>query len=194
MLDFAAVKAKNITFQELVAGLGKDDLVALTNEMVDKMLSQIAGCHDADVVFVPQDPGADDTFAADSADAKLAWTLGHVIVHATASTEESAALAAELARGVEMHGRSRAEVPWEGVVTLQQCRQRLEESRRMCLASLEMWPDQPHLDNSYAPWASLGEINAVGRYALGLRHNWDHLEQIDEIVRQAQTARLPAAA
>jgi hypothetical protein len=42
----------------------------------------------------------------------LPWTLGHVIVHITASAEESAFLAAELARGVHRRtGRSRFEVP-----------------------------------------------------------------------------------
>jgi hypothetical protein len=189
MLDFAAVKEKQITFQELVADLGKEDLVRLTNEMVDKMLAQIEDCQDADVVMAPDDPAADDTFAANSADAHLPWTLGHVIVHVTASSEESAALAAELARGVEMHGRSRSEVPWETVTTVTQCRHRLEESRRMRLASLDMWPEPPYLENKYVPWPKLGEINAVGRFVLGLRHDWDHLNQIDDIVRQARAAR-----
>jgi hypothetical protein len=193
MLNFAAVKEQELTFQELVAGLNKDDLGQLTNEMIDKMLSQIAGCTDSDVVFVPEDVQAEDTFAANSADAHLPWTLGHVIVHVTASSEESAALAAELARGVEMHGRSRFEVPWESVTTVAQCRERLEESRRMRLASLAMWPTPPHLENTYVPWPKLGEINATGRFALGLRHDWDHLDQIDDIVRQAKTARsIPA--
>jgi hypothetical protein len=194
MLDFAAVKEKSITFQELVADLDKEDLVRLTNEMIDHMLAQIAECTDADVVMVPEDPAAEDTFAANAADAHLPWTLGHVVVHTTASSEESAVLAAELARGVEMHGRSRSEVPWEAVHTIAQCRQRLEESRRMRLASLEMWPDQPYLENKYVPWPKLGEINAVGRFVLGLRHDWDHLGQIDEIVRQAKATRsMPVA-
>jgi hypothetical protein len=194
MLNFAAVKEHQITFQELVAGLAKGDLAQLTNEMIDQMLSQIARCEDADVVFVPEDPEAEDTFAANSADAHLPWTLGHVIVHVTASSEESAFLAAELARGVEMHGRSRYEVPWESVATIAQCRARLEESRRMRLASLELWPDEPHLNNTYIPWPKLGEINAVGRFVLGLRHDWDHLHQIEEIVRQAAAMRSPLAA
>lgn len=191
MLNFTAVKEYELTFQELVAEIDQEGLEQLTNEMIDKMLSQIDGCVDADVVFVPEDPGAEDTFAANSADAHLPWTLGHVIVHVTASSEESAFLAAELARGVEMHGRSRYEVPWESVTTIAQCRARLEESRRMRLASLALWPDQPHLDNQYIPWPKLGEINAVGRFVLGLRHDWDHLGQIDEIVRQAKAVRSP---
>jgi hypothetical protein len=193
MLDFAAVKEKQITFQELVAGLGKEDLIRLTNEMVDKMLAEIADCEDADVIWVPEDPAAEDSFAANSAEAHMPWTLGHVIAHVTASSEESAALAAELARGVEMHGRSRYEVPWQSIVTVAQCRQRLEESRRMRLASLEMWPNPPHLENTYVPWPKLGEINGVGRFVLGLRHDWDHLGQIEEIVRQATVGRSLAA-
>ena len=70
------------------------------------------------VTFQPVDPVANDTFAADPADVKLAWTLGHVIVHATASSEESAFLAAEMARGVANHGRSRSETAWETVTTI----------------------------------------------------------------------------
>jgi hypothetical protein len=189
MLDFAAVKEMQITFQELAGPLDKQDLVTLTNEMIDRMLYQIEACEDADVVFVPVDLQAEDTFASNSADAHLPWTLGHIIVHVTASSEESAALAAELARGVEMHGRSRYEVPWEQVTTVAQCRERLEESRRMRLASLQMWPEEPHYENTYVPWPKLGEINATGRFVLGLRHDWDHLDQIDEIARQAKAAR-----
>ena len=192
MLDFAALKAKTIKIQALVAPLTKSDLADLTNEMIDRMLALIADCDDADVVFVPQDPQADDTFAASSADARLAWTLGHVIVHVTASSEESAALAAELARGVEMHGRSRYEVPWQEVTTIAQCRARLEESRRMRLASLEMWPNPPHLENTYILSPSTGAIDARARFVLGLRHDWDHLHQIDDIVQQAKAARMVA--
>ena len=55
-------------------------------------------------------------------------------------------------------------------------------------ASLETWPDQPHLDNCYTPGAS-GPINCVGRFVLGLRHDWDHIGQIREIVRQARVVR-----
>ena len=189
MLDFKAVRAEKTTLAELVAGLTLDDLRALTNEMIDAMLGMIAGCVDADVVFVPSDPAAYDRFAATEAEVKLAWTLGHVIVHTTASAEESAALAAELARGVAFHGRSRYETPWQTVATIAQCRQRLEESRRMRLMSLAMWPDEPHLDNVCEPWPGAPPVNAVGRFVLGLMHEDDHVGQIAEIVRQARAAR-----
>ncbi|HHY57486.1 MAG TPA: DinB family protein [Chloroflexi bacterium] len=192
MLDFTPVREKTLTMAELCAGLTVADLRALTNEMVDAMLALIANCTDTDVVFQPVDPAADDPFAANAEEANLAWTLGHVIVHTTASAEEAAFLAAEMARGVPNHGRSRYETPWEQVTTIAQCRQRLEESRRMRLATLDMWPDAPHVEVTYSPWRSAGEINCVARFVLGLRHDDDHLEQIADIVRQACSARVPA--
>lgn len=186
MLDFTRVKKREIKIHELVADLSVDDLRELTNEMIDDMLARIADCDDADVVFEPEDAKARDPYAADESEKTIAWTLGHVLVHVTASAEESAALAAEMARGVEFHGRSRSEIPWQTVTTIAQCRHRLEESRRMRLAGLDMWPDDPYLDITYQPWPGSGPINAAGRFVLGLLHDWDHLEQINEIVRQAK--------
>lgn len=190
MLDFTAVRNKEITFQELTADLTVDDLRELTHNMIDTILDLIAGVTDEDVTFLPVDPDAKDTYAATEEETNIAWRLGHVVVHTTASLEESAALAAELARGVEDRGgRSRSEVPWQTVTTVEQCLERLEESRRMNLASLAMWPDKPYLDNTYVPWKKMGEINAIGRFALGLSHTDSHLGQIAEIVRQAKTTR-----
>jgi hypothetical protein len=189
MLNFQAVRNNEISFAELVAGLTPEDLCDLTHEMVDTMLNLIAGCVDADVVLEPDDPDADDPFAATLEDVHMPWTLGHVIVHCTASAEESAVVAAELARGVEYHGRSRYEVPWQEMRTVAGCRQRLEESRRMRLASLEMWPDVPHLDNDYEVWPDRPPVNAIGRFVLGLMHDESHLGQIEDIVRQARAAR-----
>lgn len=189
MLDFTPVRERTMTIADLCANLTVADLRMLTNEMVDTMLALIAGCTDADVVFQPVDPAADDPFAASAEEASIAWTLGHVLVHTTASAEESAFLAAEMARGVPNHGRSRYETPWESVTTIAQCRQRLQESRRIRLASLDLWPDAPHFELTYSPWRSAGEINCVARFVLGLYHDDDHLTQIAEIVRQAQAAR-----
>lgn len=188
MLDFKPVRNKEITVRELAAHLTRDDLAGLTNEMVDTMLGLIEGCEDADVTFTPNDPQANDTYAKDTAEVKLPWTLGHVIVHTTASSEESAFLAAELARGVVYHGRSRAEVPWQSVTTIAQCRMRLEESRRMRLSSLQVWPDRPDLNNHYENWEGM-PTNAVSRFVLGLSHDDSHLGQIAEVVRQAKAAR-----
>ncbi len=190
MLDFEAVRKKHMTLAELCMGVTVDDLRTLTHAMVDTMQSLIANCDDADVVFQPSDPAADDPNASAADDVNMAWTLGHVIVHTTASAEESAFLAAELARGVENHGRSRYETPWETVKTIAQCRTRLEESRRMRLASLDLWPDDAHLANTYTPWPSAGLINCVGRFVLGLYHDDDHLGQIADIMQQARRAHV----
>jgi len=75
------------------------------------------------------------------------------------------------------------------VTTIRQCRERLEESRRMRLASLEIWPDHPHLDNTYTPFDLVGEVNAIGAFILGLFHDDSHLEQIAGIIQQAEAAR-----
>lgn len=190
MLDFAPVRAKEKTLNELCTELTPDDLRRLTNEMVDRMLEIISGCTDADVVFVPDDPEADDPAAATAEEATLSWTLGHVIVHVTASAEEAAFIAAELARGVPARaGRSRSEVPWQSVTTIEQCRQRLEESRRMRLASLDMWPDRPHLDNTCQPYTRWEPMNAVVRFVFGLLHDDNHLDHLVRIVHQAREAR-----
>jgi hypothetical protein len=189
VLDFSLVRSKKITFNELAAPLSLADLRQLTEEMLDRMQALIADCTDADVTFPAVDPAANDTFATNPDEVKLSWNLGHVIVHATASSEESAFLAAELARGVVFHGRSRYETPWEEVTTIAQCRQRLAESRRMRLASLELWPDAPHLDNMVELRPGMPPINAKGRFIMGLYHDDAHLGQVEEIVRQAHSAK-----
>ena len=189
MIDFAPLREKQTDLHELAQGIGIDDLRRETNEMIDTMLALIEGCVDKDVTFVPDDPDAYDRYAFAEEEVKLPWTLGHVIVHTTASAEESATLAAELARGVKYHGRSRYEVPWRTIHTVAQCRQRLQESRRIRLASLELWPDNPHLENAYTPYKSVGRVGPKERFLLGLWHDSDHLGQIEEIVRQAATAR-----
>lgn len=194
MLDFSQLNSGQVGMFEFTAGLTKSDLWSLTNEMIDTMLDLIAGCVDDDVVFVPHDPDAYDEYAEDAAVVDLAWTLGHVIVHATASSEEAAFLAAELARGVPMRvRRSRYEVPWQNVTTIKQCRDRLEESRRLRLASLEMWPDEAHLENYYIYRGTGEKINAVMRFVYGLKHDDSHLGQIAEIARQAKAARSETA-
>lgn len=186
MLDYTRVICSEITVAQLAEGVTPHVLRHETNLMVDRMLGLIATCDDAAVVFQPVDPEAHDAHAVDAGAVDLAWTLGHVVVHATASSEEAAFLAAELARGVPAHGRSRYETDWTTVTTIAQCRQRLNESRRIRLASLELWPDQPHLDNTCAIWEGGPIVNAVSRFLYGLVHDARHLGQIGEIVRQVQ--------
>ena len=187
MLDFQPVREKKLTLQDLVRGLTKDDLRRELNDMYDEVSRLITVCTDVHVTFEPIDEKAEDPYAV-GGEETLSWNVGHLIVHLTASMEESAAIAAELARGVAYHGRSRSEVPWRDARTIDYCRARLAESRRMCLASLEMWPDTPHLENTYSPAEGAVPHTAVSRFASGLRHASDHLGQIAEVVRQAREA------
>src|ERR1700690_1992531 len=128
MLDFDAVREKKTTVQDLVKGLTKDDLRRELNEMYNDIEHRIVNATDADIIFQPVDPNANDPFAKEG-EGELAWTLGHVMVHLTASMEEAASISQELARGVEFHGRSRSEVSFREVKTVAFCRARLEESR-----------------------------------------------------------------
>lgn len=190
MFDFTPVIQKQKKLSELAANLTVDDLRSYTTEMIDLMQTLIADCTDVDATFEPIDPLANDTYAETEAEVYMAWTLGHLIVHVTASAEESAFLAAELARGAKFHGRSRYEVPWQTVTSIAQCYDRLEESRRMRLAALDLWPTPPHLDNAYeVPGWPSGPINCLTRFMLGLSHDNAHLGQIEEVVRQSRAAR-----
>ena len=184
MLDFQPVREKKITLQDLARDLTRDDLSRELNEMYDEISRLIADCTDSHVTFEPVDAKADDPYSVQGEES-IAWTLGHVIMHLTASMEESASIASELARGVTYHGRSRWEIPWRDAISISQCHARLDESRRMCLASLEMWPQAPHMENTYSPAEGALPHKCVSRFASGLRHASDHLAQITEIIRQA---------
>lgn len=71
------------------------------------------------------------------------------------------------------------------MTTIQQCRDRLEESRRMRLASLAIWPQPPHLETTYEPRAGLVH-NCISRFVVGLLHDDSHLGQIQKVVAQAR--------
>jgi DinB superfamily len=187
-VDFGPVRAGELELIELGRGMTAADLAAETVALVAQLRELLANAQDADVTFVPDDPAAADAFAADPTEEHLAWTAGHVLVHLTASAEEAAFLAAELARGVEPHGRSRAEVPWTTVTTIGACRSRLDESERMILASLGVWPAVPDLDVVFTN--SRGSVrNAPARFLGGLMHADEHLGQLAEILRQGRLSR-----
>jgi hypothetical protein len=189
MLDFEPIRRREKTLSDLAEGLGRGDLVQLTREMVELQLRLLDGVEDADVTFVPDDPEANDTFAANPDDTALAWTLGHVVVHAAASSEEAAAHALSLARGVEPHERSRYEVPWQQATTVAFLRGRLRESLRMRLAMLDAWPDDPHLETVYVAAEGVAPRNAIARLLGGLSHDDSHLDQIRKVAAQARAAR-----
>ena len=189
MFDFGPVHRGEVGSQQLAAGLSREDLARLSEEMCDLQLDAIAAAGDHDFTFVPADPEANDTFAARPEDVGLSWTLGHVVVHTTASAEESAALALTLARGLPVMDRCRYEVAWQEVRTAAYSRARIEDSRRMRLAMLAAWPQEPHLDNFYQPSEGRPPANALGRFVSGLAHDDSHLEQMRKIMLEARSLR-----
>ena len=58
----------------------------------------------------------------------------------------------------------------------------------MRLASLDLWPDMPQLENTYKPWEGAEAMNCKERFVRGLRHDWDHLGQLEAIVHQSAAA------
>ena len=179
--DFAAILTGQNTYADTVAAYDRNNLIELTQEYYAEINGIISGATDAAIVAVPFDPGLKD-----QSEGEGAWTIGHIIAHLTATTEESAALASALARGAEFADdlRLRAEVAWETLQTAEQINARLAESQRMCLAFLETWPDAPDLARTATLIPQFGPMNAVGRYMLGLFHANMHLDQLREIMRQ----------
>lgn len=116
-------------------------------------------------------------------------------MHVTASTEEWAAYSSILARGIVYPAdpRLRYETPWRDVTTKAQCIQRLEESRRMRLAYLDTWPDEPMLDvkRDLSPRfiERVGEINATAAFLFGLKHEIGHYDQFRDVRQQVLSAR-----
>ena len=193
MIDFSPIVERKINWTRFALQFNKQDLYDQAIWLFDTIDELIADATDEDVVFVPPDPDAHDDYAETEEEVEMSWNLSHVIVHVTASAEESAFLAAEVARGVPMeYRRSRFETPWQIITTIQQCRDRLEESRRMILASLEIWPDDPHLENYYKMSERGMKITPMVRFLLGQEHAVDHLDQIESILNQSQAAKQTA--
>jgi len=182
MIDFTQLWNKEKAIRDFNTGQSKADLVALTHEIVDTMLTSIADATEAEVAFIYDDPQAND--GGDT----TPWTLPHVVVHTTATAEEAAFLALELARGIVPTGRARYETPWQSVTSIAQCRARLDESRRMRLAMLDAWPDVAHLDmREEHPY--FGSMNAIERFLIGVQHDAIHIGQINQIMTQARAKR-----
>jgi len=184
-IDFSPLD-KGAKVADLQENYTREDLIAATNASIDMMLDLIKDATDEIATFIPHDPDAHDPFAEGEPE-NVAWNLAHVIVHATASGEETAALGATLARGVKAEWRNRYETDWETVTTAAQLHERLEESRRMRLSYFEAWPNAPHLDVKFDKLEQhFGALNACGYALLGLKHDSDHIGQITEIMRQGR--------
>jgi len=171
-----------------------DDLRNAANESIDYLLSLIQELEDEDFVFVPVDENANDPYSVEGEE-NIAWTLGHLIAHVTASSEEGAAFSSLLARGIEgIEHRPRYETPWRDMDSKVKALQRLEESRRIRLGYLDTWPDTPDLDNerqglSERAKAHYGIYNAPTAFLSGLGHELGHYEQIKDAIKQAVEAR-----
>ncbi len=176
--DFLGIMAGSASPSEAFSGVPVADLPRLTDEIYDAVTAIVGDASDAEVVFVPDDPNANDPPG-------VGWTIGHVVVHLTAGLEEAAALGSALARGAGITGRSRSETPWETVTTAAQVRDRLTESRRMTQAFLVTWPNHPDLTSTDTPVPRFGPLNAVARHLLGVMHAHGHLAQLRETRRQA---------
>lgn len=190
-IDFSAVHNRDISLYDFSKSVSLDDLREGTNALFDEMLDILQQTNDAQVTFIPHDPDANDPYAVEGEE-QIGWSLAHLIVHTTASLEEGAAHSSILARGIPYvrEPRLRYETPWRDITTQAQAIERLEESRRMCLAFLKTWPNAPqldvHRDISERYLERFGPQNATAAYLLGLLHMDGHMAQFREVWRQAQ--------
>jgi hypothetical protein len=193
IIDFSPIDRKEVKLLEFSQQFSPTDLKAATNASIDRMLSVVNELNDTQLTFLPHDPGADDPHAVEGEE-HIGWSVAHLVVHVTASSEEGAAFSSWLARGIATarEPRPRYEANWHTVTTKAQCIQRLEESRRIRLAYLDTWPDVPHLDvyrelseKGLEYW---GQLNAPAAFLNGLKHETGHYEQLLDAARQAKEA------
>jgi hypothetical protein len=185
MIDYSALASGQRKIADLAADITLNDLTTTTNEQIDTMVALIRDLTDAQAVFVAHDP---------EAEGGLGWTVGHLIAHVTASSEENTAFSSILARGIAMpfEPRLRAEADWTTLTTTAACIQRLEESRRMRLGYFSAWPDRPQLDTlrtlpgGFAEM--VGPMNALASGLMGLVHEAGQFAQLREIIAQARAA------
>jgi hypothetical protein len=194
-IDFNAIFEGDQKMIDVAEGVTVADLKAMTNESIDTILGFFEGLDDSDVVFEPVDPEADDPYAVEG-EQHIGWNLAHLVAHVTASSEEGAAISSLLARGFPTAERPRYETPWQEIITHAQCIQRLEESRRMRLAYLDTWPDEPHLDvyRDISPRfvERFGQMNAPASFLFGLGHEIGHQDQFRDVRQQALAAKANA--
>jgi hypothetical protein len=196
LIDFSPVADNEVILYDFSQRFSVDDLRRATHASIDTILAIIGDADDAQVAFLPSDPNADDPLAPPE-ERYLGWSLAHLVAHVTASSEEAATYSAILARGIvyPREPRLRIETDWHILKTRAQVLQRLEESRRMRLACLDMWPDQPRLDVFRAVSERYiernGQSNAKAAFLYGLKHEWGHLDQMRDVAQQACEALAP---
>ncbi len=190
-IDFAPLHQNQVNLYEFSQPFSLDDFREAINASIDTLVDMINQTTDEQIVHLPIDPDANDPHAT-ADEQKIGWSLGHLVLHVTASSEEGASWSSILARGIAFGNRMRHEESWHTHCrTRAACLHRLEESRRMRLAYLDAWPDTPHLDVFWEadPTSFLYQlINAKSAIMLGLSHEMVHHNQFREALRQAQAA------
>jgi hypothetical protein len=198
LIDFTPVRNGEIRFDAFAQQFTREDLRAATNASIDLILDIIKDTDDAQIAYVPHDPLADDPNAPPE-ERHIGWSLAHLVAHVTATCEENAAYSSILARGIPYprDTRLRFETHWRAITTKAQAVQRLEESRRIRLAYLDTWPDQPHLETlrevSDAYRERNGQQNAKAAFLAALRHESNHYDQFRDVAQQARDAARPFA-
>jgi len=192
LIDFSKLFDPSSTPSVFAQQFTRDHLRVATNVYLDVIHDLVNEFDDAGLTFEPTDPDANDPDAKTTLEVTMAWSLAHLVLHVTASLEEGAAFSSLLARGIVIDGRLRYEPDWRTITTKSQVLQRIEESRRMSLAYLDTWPDQPHLDlyrkfPEGSRFASV-QINAPASYLFGMSHLAGHIAQFEEAARQAREA------
>jgi hypothetical protein len=169
--------------EQTQATLSPQDVKRAVADWADGLESALDGLVDQSVTFFPQDAAAEGGYG---------WNLAHIILHVTAGMEEGTCVSSILARGIVLDDprqRLRYEPDWESFTSHDQVMARIRESRRMCLAYLDAWPDRPHLGNSRRFPESIsfkGHINCIGTVLVSLNHAVSHTAQIEDAVRQAK--------
>ena len=193
LIDFSPIRNGDVPMFEFAAHYTVNDLRRVTDAYFDALLDIIDQSSDDDIAFAPSDPDADDPYAKPGEE-HIGWSLGHLVVHTTATLEEGAAYSSILARGLPYprEPRLRYETPWETMVTQDAALRRLAESRRICHGYLSTWPDTPFLDTfrdlSERFVERHGPQNAPAAFLMSLKHMDDHMEQFQDVCRQARAA------
>jgi hypothetical protein len=197
LIDFSLVERGDVKMLEFSQQFSLADMKAATNASIDTILDIIKDMSDDQMTFLPFDPDADDPHAVEGEE-KIGWSLAHLVVHVTATSEEGAAFSSILARGIPYpkEPRLRYETNWHTVTSKAQAIQRLEESRRIRLAYIDTWPDTPFLDTfremSEKAIEKVGYLNGPASFLSSLKHEWGHFAQFREVRRQAIEAFAPA--
>lgn len=180
LVQFETIHNKEQTLGDLAGQCGVSDLRETLNSYVERTVGIIGGLTDQQVILIPYDPAADDPYAASKEERHVGWSLAHVVLHVTASAEEAAAFSSILARGIAIGGRLRHECDWRQITKTAELVSRLEECRRICLAYLSTWPDEPDLETTRVMPENISwmKANAPLCFLFGLMHWHSHMEQL----------------